>query len=96
MDFNPAAEGKEKVDWQDGTVDFFNAFKEIATATGGITESSANVNSSLKKAAKASENYYLLYYTPKDFVADGEFKKIEVKVKGKKYKVTHRGGYIAD
>jgi VWFA-related protein len=96
MDFNPAAESKEKVDWQDGTVDFFNAFKEIASATGGITESSANVNASLKKATKASENYYLLYYTPKDFVADGKFKKIEVKVKGKKYKVTHRSGYIAD
>ncbi|MEE8605359.1 MAG: hypothetical protein V3S65_08290 [Candidatus Aminicenantaceae bacterium] len=96
MEFNPAAEGKEKVDWQDGTVDFYNAFKEIATATGGITESSANVNASLKKAAKASENYYLLYYTPKDFVADGKFKKIEVKVKGKKYKVIHRAGYIAD
>jgi hypothetical protein len=77
-------------------MDFFNAFKEIASATGGITESSANVSSSLKKAAKASENYYLLYYTPKDFVADGKFRKIEVKVKGKKYRVTHRAGYIAD
>jgi len=96
MEFNPAEEGKERVDWHDGTLDFFNAFKEIASATGGIIESSANVNSSLKKAAKASENYYLLYYTPGDYVADGKFKKIEVKVKGKKYKVTHRTGYIAD
>jgi len=96
MEFNPAAEGKERVDWQDGTVDFFSAFNEIAGATGGISESSANVNASLKKAAKAAENYYLLYYTPKDFVADGKFRKIEVKVKGKKYKVRHRSGYIAD
>jgi hypothetical protein len=96
MEFNPAAEGKEKVDWQDGTMDFFDAFKEIAEATGGITESSANVNSSLKKAAQASGNYYLLYYTPKDYVADGKFRKIEVKVKGKKYRVTHRTGYIVD
>jgi len=77
-------------------VDFFSAFNEIAGATGGISESSANVNASLKKAAKAAENYYLLYYTPKDFVADGKFRKIEVKVKGKKYKVRHRSGYIAD
>jgi VWFA-related protein len=96
MEFNPAAEGKEKVDWQDGTMDFFDAFKEIASATGGISESSANVNSSLKKAAQATENYYLLYYTPENFVADGKFKKIEVKVKGKKYRVIHRAGYIAD
>ena len=96
MEFNPAAEGKEKVDWQDGTMDFFDAFKEIASATGGISESSANVNSSLKKAAQATENYYLLYYTPEGFVADGKFKRIEVKVKGKKYRVIHRAGYIAD
>jgi len=34
--------------------------------------------------------------TPKNYMADGKFKKIEVKVKGKKYKVTHRAGYIAD
>ena len=92
----PVPTSRDGVDWQDGTVDFFNAFKEIASATGGISDSSANVNSSLKKAAKASENYYLLYYTPKDYVADGKFRKIEVKVKGKKYKVRHRSGYIAD
>jgi len=35
-------------------------------------------------------------YTTKNYVADGKFKKIEVKVKGKKYRVTHRAGYIAD
>jgi hypothetical protein len=36
--------------------------------------------------------------TIKDFIIyeDGKFKKIEVKVKGKKYRVTHRAGYIAD
>ena len=96
MEFNPAAEGREDVDWQDGTMDFFDAFKEIAEATGGISESSANVNSSLRKAAKTSENYYLLYYQPKDYVADGKFRKIEVKVKGKRYRVTHRAGYIVD
>ena len=96
MAFNPAAEAKEKVDWQDGTMDFFDAFKEIAEATGGISESSANVNASLKKATKASENYYLLYYTPRDYVADGKFRKIEVRLKGKKYRVTHRAGYVVD
>lgn len=96
MEFNPAEEGKERVDWHDGTMDFFNSFKEIANTTGGITESSANISSSLKRAAKASENYYLLYYAPKDYVADGKYRKIEVKVKGKKYRITHRAGYIAD
>jgi len=28
--------------------------------------------------------------------ADGKFRKIKVKVKDKKYKVTHRAGYIAE
>lgn len=47
-------------------------------------------------AALASENYYLLYYTPMNYKSDGKFKKIKVRIKGKKYKVTHRAGYIAD
>ncbi len=96
MTMNPAEEGGDRIEWQDKTVDFFNAFKEIAGATGGITESSTNVYSSLKKAAEASKSYYLLYYAPKDYQADGKFKEIKVKVKGKKYKVMHRAGYIAE
>ena len=96
MTMNPAEKGGDRIDWQDKTVDFFNAFKEIASTTGGITESSANVYSSLKKAAEASESYYLLYYAPKDYQADGKFKEIKVEVKGKKYKVMHRAGYIAE
>jgi hypothetical protein len=43
-----------------------------------------------------SENYYLLYYSPKDYVIDGKFKRIEVEVKGDKYRVAHRAGYFAD
>jgi hypothetical protein len=48
------------------------------------------------KVVNASENHYLLYYSPKEFIADGKFRRIEVKVKGKNYKVFHRAGYIAD
>jgi hypothetical protein len=59
-------------------------------------ESSSNAAASFEKAVIASENYYLLYYNPKSYKADGKFKKITVKVKGKKYKVTHRAGYLAD
>jgi VWFA-related protein len=74
----------------------FGAFQEVAEATGGISDSSANIASSFQKAAISSENYYLLFYTPKDYKADGEFKSIQVKIKGKNYKVTHRSGYIAN
>lgn len=81
---------------QDLSGSFFSAFKDIAEATGGIVDSSANAAASFKKAVNASENYYLLYYSPKNYVADGKFKEIKVKVKGQRYKISHRAGYIAD
>jgi len=81
---------------QDMSMDIFKIFKDIAEATGGLSDSSANVASLLKRAVDASENYYLLYYVPKDYIKDGKFRKIEVKVKDKKYKVTHRAGYLAE
>ena len=74
----------------------FSAFKDIAETTGGIVDSSTNAAASFKKAADASENYYLLYYSPKNYVADGKFKEIKIKVKGQKYKISHRAGYVAD
>jgi len=78
------------------SAELFGAFHEMAKATGGITDSSANIASSFKRVAIASENYYLLYYTPKNYKADGKFRNIKVKIKGKRYRVTHRAGYIAD
>lgn len=74
----------------------YGAFQEMAEATGGISDSSSNIAASFERAAISSENYYLLYYTPKDYKADGEFKNIEVKIKGKNYRITHRAGYIAN
>lgn len=78
------------------TGDVFNAFREIAAATGGTADSSANPAALLKAAAEATENYYVLYYSPKDYKADGKFREIKVRVKGKNYKVSNRAGYMAD
>ncbi len=78
------------------SVETFGAFNEMAEATGGITDSSANMASSFQRAVISSENYYLLYYAPKNYKANGKFKNIKVKVKGKNYRITHRAGYIAD
>jgi VWFA-related protein len=80
----------------DISADIFSAFNEIATTTGGLVISSANPYAAFRKASDASQNYYLLYYTPKDYASDGKFRNIRVKVKGKKYKVLHRAGYLAD
>lgn len=76
--------------------DIYEAFNKIAQVTGGITESSANIFSIFKKAVDASENYYLLYYAPKNYKEDGKFRNIKVRVKNKKYQITHRAGYIAN
>ena len=81
---------------RDITEDVYNAFLRIAKDTGGIIESSANVSSAFQKAAFASENYYLLYYSPSAYQRDGKFRNIRVRVKGKNYRINHRAGYIAD
>jgi VWFA-related protein len=74
--------------------DVYNAFRDISTATGGTANASANPTELLKKAAEAAERYYLLYYQPLDYSADGKFHTITVKVRSGNYRVTHRAGYI--
>lgn len=80
--------------FEQGSGDFFSAFREIAVATGGLRESSSNPAFMFQKAVEASENYYLLDDKPSDYKADGKYKVIEVKVKGGNYQVNHRAGYI--
>ncbi len=75
--------------------DIYKAFREIAAATGGTTEASWNAEAMLKKAAAASENYYLLYYRPTDYKSDGKFHAITVKVRSGGYRISHREGYFA-
>lgn len=77
--------------------DVFSAFSEIAKATGGIVDNSfTNPLSAFKKAAEVSDNYYILYYSPENYIKDGTFKTITVKVKDKDYSVFHRAGYFAN
>jgi len=76
--------------------DIFVVFKEMAEATGGFSASAANPASLFQKALEASENYYLLYYSPEGYKKDGKFKEIKVKVKDKDYRVIHRAGYFAN
>jgi len=77
--------------------DVFSAFSEIAKATGGIVDNSfTNPLSAFKKAVEVSENYYILYYFPENYIKDGTFKTITVKVKDKNYSVSNRLGYFAN
>jgi len=76
--------------------DIFSAFREMALATGGYIESSANPESLFQNAIEATDNYYLLYYTPVNYRSDGTFKQIEIKVKGNSFQIFHRAGYFAN
>lgn len=81
---------------QERSEDVYNAFRQMAQATGGLTESSANPAWAFQRAVDAFENYYLLYYTPTNYRSDGQFKTIDVRVKDKRLRVTHRAGYFAN
>jgi len=76
--------------------DIYAAFREMAQATGGFADSSTNSAFLFQKAIEASENYYLLYYSPNDYRRDGKFKVIKVRVKNKSCRVIHRTGYFAN
>ncbi|HZX11781.1 MAG TPA: hypothetical protein VFG01_12615, partial [Acidobacteriota bacterium] len=86
----------QEIKMEDSSGEIFGAFNDLAKATGGLTESSANVAVAFEKTVEATENYYLIYYTPSDYKADNKFHKIEVRIRGGGYRITHRAGYVAD
>lgn len=81
---------------QEQSEDIYQAFREMARATGGFSDSSANPAYLFKDALQASENYYILYYSPKSYTSDEKFKEIQVRVKDKGYTIIHRLGYYAN
>jgi hypothetical protein len=87
---------EEGIILEEQSEDIFAPFQELARATGGYVDASANLLTMMKAAVEASENYYLLYYRPIDYVADGKFHNISVKVKNGSCTLAHRSGYIAD
>jgi hypothetical protein len=89
------ADAASEIIMVDRSEDIYSAFSEVARATGGISDSSANAAASFGRAVNASENYYLVYYKPKKYVANGSFHQIKVRVKSGSYQVTHRAGYVA-
>ncbi|MBN2246133.1 MAG: VWA domain-containing protein [Candidatus Aminicenantes bacterium] len=84
------------VDMREQSEDVFKVFSDVSEATGGVVDNSQNPAAAFKNASKRNEYYYLLYYSPKNYMPDGQFKKITVKLKNDGYKIDHRLGYIAD
>jgi len=76
--------------------EIFSAFDELAKTTGGLSARSQNPLYLLQQAAAAVENYYLLYYSPKDKTQDGRFRQVRVEVKTGNYRISHLAGYIAN
>ncbi|HYL99858.1 MAG TPA: VWA domain-containing protein [Blastocatellia bacterium] len=69
--------------------------RELSSATGGMAVLNRNeFNKALGDIVEASDGYYLLAYTPSDSNFKGDFRKLEIKVKGG-YKVLSRRGYFA-
>jgi len=92
----PLPDRVEGLQMEEHSEDILAPFLEMSQATGGVAASSSNPAFAMKKAADASENYYLLYYAPAEYQADGKFREIKVSVKGKNYRVSHRAGYFAN
>jgi len=90
------AEAAPGIVMEERTEDVFEPYLEMARATGGFSDVSGNFEFIMKSAAAALESYYLLYYTPADYKADGSFHDITIKVKSGGYRLAHRSGYIAD
>jgi len=86
----------EALQAKDLSASIYTSFREMARVTGGVSEASGNPFAAFRKAATAMENYYLLYYVPENYQADGKFKEIKVIIKGKSYRVTNRAGYFAN
>ncbi len=74
--------------------DVFRALSAAAEATGGVTRTGQNPAVSLGQAFRAADSYYLLYYTPATSAPPGTFIDVEVSVKGKNYRVSHRRGAV--
>jgi len=84
------------VTMQEQSEDIFAPFREMSRATGGYISSTANLSVAMRSAVAASENYYLLYYIPKEYRSDGQFHSIRVKLKSGDCRLSHRLGYISN
>ena len=77
------------------TLDAHQGLRTLSATTGGLSILNKNdFNAGLEKIVMASDGYYLLAYTPVGSKFDGDFHKLEVRVKGD-YKVYSRRGYFA-
>lgn len=98
-----SAEFRENVDTQDLGAVFLDQMQEaegaesLATDSGGFVVRNTNdLAKGIVRIADESRSYYLIGYNPSDSRRDGRFRKIQVKVVGRKgLQVRARKGYYA-
>jgi VWFA-related protein len=71
--------------------------KQLASDTGGKAIYNNNdLNAATQRAIADGSHYYTLTYSPTNKKLDGNYREIDVKVAGGKYKLSYRRGYNAD
>ena len=94
--FTPVVQKMLGIVFRERSEDVYSTFSQMARSTGGFIDSSANPDKLFKNAIDSSRNYYLLYYSPKNYGRDGKFKNINVRLINKNYRILHRVGYFAN
>jgi hypothetical protein len=91
---NRAPERVSRVVMREQSEDVFRALSDVASATGGVVNTSQNPLSGIRTVLKGAERYYLLDYEAGAPNPAGVLNTIRIRIKGKDYKVTHRAGYL--
>jgi VWFA-related protein len=94
---NPTAFAKDLQKFSQQTADEHSTMLQMAEETGGRAFINTNdLSHAVTQAIEAGSNYYTLYYSPTDTDWNGNFRKIQVKLRQQGYTLAYRRGYYAD
>ncbi len=93
---NNPLENTSGINMKEQSEDYFSDMKQLAHSTSGFMNSSQNPVFGFKQIIEESEVYYLLYYTPLEYIKDGSFRNIDIKVDDKDLNLRHRIGYFTE
>jgi VWFA-related protein len=73
------------------------AMERLAQETGGRAFYNTNgLDAAMAKAIDEGSHYYALAYAPTNTKTDGKYRRLEVKLSNRDYKLSYRRGYYAD
>ncbi|HET6170489.1 MAG TPA: VWA domain-containing protein, partial [Terracidiphilus sp.] len=93
---NPAAFGKDQMKFLQQTAAEHMTMDRMAEETGGRAFYNTNgLSQAVAKAVEAGSNYYTLTYAPTNTKWDGNFRKIEIRLRQPGVTLAYRHGYYA-